>query len=441
MGGRALAELRLGAFKSVRDAVLPIGDLTLLVGRNASGKSNVLDGLWVLAQLASGGEVRELLDGGRDGPAIRGGADGCAPLGSTAFALGCAVDHDGARVELDVRVQTEPVVQITWERLQVRGSRGREPKVLLETDDADPQSADVVARWNNGKQGRNPPVTFRATHLLTSQVLGRVPASTKAGQKVHEAAETVLSVLAETFVLDPNPHSMRHYVPERDDRLRRQADDLSAVIKRLLADPATAGRALAVVRDLSETDVVELDVVTSSLDDVMLCMHERIGSDVRTVPARLMSDGTLRTLAIVAALLEPPAEAQRSSLSPRDGLTGVPSTTLVIEEVENGLHPSQAAQMMGRIREGTTGRHVRTIATTHSPAMLDAVGGTDHGGVTVCARDAEGWTRLHRLTEMPNYFDVVTAGTLGDAATAGRLRPGDRPVVSSGLLEDVLGLL
>ena len=76
-GGRLIAvgpsiveEIRLTSFKSFTDAVLPIGELTLLVGRNGSGKSNALDGLWALACLASGEDVRKAFDGGRDGPAL-----------------------------------------------------------------------------------------------------------------------------------------------------------------------------------------------------------------------------------------------------------------------------------------------------------------------------------------------------------------------------------
>ena len=79
-------EVRLTRFKSFRDAVLPLDPLTLIVGRNGSGKSNALDGLWALSRLATGDDVRDALDGGRDGPAVRGGAAGCAPFGESAFA-------------------------------------------------------------------------------------------------------------------------------------------------------------------------------------------------------------------------------------------------------------------------------------------------------------------------------------------------------------------
>src|SRR6266480_468069 len=96
-----IEELRLTAFKSFHDAVLPIDDLTLIVGRNGSGKSNALDGLWALGRLAEGEEVRDALEGGREGPAVRGGAAGCAPFGSSSFSLGCTVRTGEMTVDLD----------------------------------------------------------------------------------------------------------------------------------------------------------------------------------------------------------------------------------------------------------------------------------------------------------------------------------------------------
>ena len=55
-------EIRLASFKSFRDAVLPLDAFTLLVGRNGSGKSNALDGLWTLARLASGEDIRLFIE-------------------------------------------------------------------------------------------------------------------------------------------------------------------------------------------------------------------------------------------------------------------------------------------------------------------------------------------------------------------------------------------
>ena len=432
-----LVELRLPAFKSLREAHIPLRPMTLLVGRNGSGKSNVLDALAAISSLASGGTIREAIDGGRSGPLVRGGSEGCAPLGEDSFAVGCSVvADDGRRYNLDLRVSVRPNVQVIHERLWMRrlnGPRYGEAQELLSTDPPQPNSADIIGRWNNGRRGPNPGVTFRASQLLTAQVATRVPATSQAGREVRRVAEEVLAALSTVFILDPVPHQMREYVPEKDVRLRRNAENLSAVLASLLKDEATRGILLEMTQSLSEAQVSEIDTVNSDLGDVMVAIQERIGSTVQPMPARLMSDGTLRFLAIAAALLD----RSQSASGTDDPVAG--GRLLVVEEIENGLHPSQAALLLNRLKtSAATG--VSTLATTHSPAILDALEGKDHESVVVCSRDSDGWSEATRLTDFPDYFEVVGRGPLGTASVRDRLRPSEGPSEAPRSLVDVLGL-
>lgn len=263
-----------------------------------------------------------------------------------------------------------------------------------------------------------------------------MPLATQAGKEVHVAAAQVLAALHAVFLLDPVPHQMREYVPIRDDRLRRSADNLSAVLAGLRRDPKMRRRLVSLVKALSESKVTGITEIRSSLGDVMVALQEQIDGERRELPARLMSDGTLRFLAILAALLEAPGSTVGGVPG---GSDAVGRTTLVIEELENGLHPSQAAALVALVKGESSQRHIRTLATTHSPALLDALDGEDHEGVVVWARDPQGWSRLSTLTELPNYFDMVTGGTLGRVAAADRLRPG-KEAGRSRALEQIFGV-
>lgn len=423
-------EVRLTSFKSFTDAVLPLEALTLVVGRNGSGKSNALDGLWTLTRLASGEDVRDALDGQREGPAVRGGAAGCAPFGQSTFSLGCTVRTGEERVRLDVTVQIEPGVQIVAETLST-GDR-----VLLATAPPTTDSADISAAWDDGHDGPHPHLTFRAGRLLTSQVLARVPATT-AGQRIHLAAAQVLTALRSVFVLDPVPHEMRQYVPRRDVVLRRTAENLSAAVASLLDEPTTAERLSEAMSRLNEQDVVDVTISRSDLDDVMLTMVERFAGREHQVPARVMSDGSLRFLAILVALLQAPTvDTAPEPLASEDA---VGQTTLVIEELENGLHASQAQLLVGLVRDEVHRRRVRALATAHSPALLDALTGDEHGSLVICERDRNGRSTLRRLVDLPNYVDIVAAGTLGRAAEDDRLRSAPVPSRSpSDVLAEIL---
>ena len=420
----------------MRKTTIPLGPLTLLVGRNGSGKSNVLDALAVLSALASGADLRDALDGGRSGPLVRGGSEGCAPVGSDSFAVGCSMAIDRTFYHLDLEVSVRPAVQIISERLWTRhrsGPRYGEDLDLLKTGAPQPDSGDIVARWHNRKQGPNPAITFRASQLLTAQVATRVPVTSQAGRHVRDIAEQVIEALSSVFILDPVPHQMHEYHPEKDVRLRKNAENLSPVLANLLKDDATRLVLLNMIRSLSEAQVSEMNAVASELGDVMITTQERIGKTKKQIPARLMSDGTLRFLAIAAALLDLSRQDNDSEGTIRGG------RMLVVEEIESGLHPSQAAVLLKQLKASSS-NGVRTLATTHSPAILDALDGKDHSSVVVCSRRPDGWSTATRLTDFPDYFEVVGRSPLGIAAMRDQLRPSDESEQSSRSLVDVLGL-
>ena len=242
----------------------------------------------------------------------------------------------------------------------------------------------------------------------------------------------MLEALSNVFILDPVPHQMREYVSEKDVQLRKNAENLSPVLANLLENRATRSVLLDMTRSLSEAQVSKMDIVTSELGDVMVTIQERIGTEVEQIPARLMSDGTLRFLAIAAALLDLSQATGES-----DEVDG--RRTLVVEEIENGLHPSQAAVLLDQLK-GSATKGVQTLATTHSPAILDALAGADHSNVVVCSRGSDGWSEATRLTDFPDYFEVVGRGPLGTAAVRDRLRPSDKTSGRDQSLVDVLGL-
>jgi len=429
-----IEELRLKRFKSFRDAVLPLSDLTLLIGRNGSGKSNALDALHVLSRLADGEDLREAIDGNRrEGQEVRGGVRGCAPYGETSFALGCTVVRGTDRIDLDIEVRVEPDVQIMSEQLFYRPARGKH-RPYLATDEPQVGLVDIAGRYFNGKRGTNPAIPFRSDRLLTAQVPTKVPATTITTRDVHEVALAMIQALRAVFILDPVPSLMRQYVPARDTVLRRQADNLSAVIGGLRDDDVRWARLNELVEALPEQKVAGIGVEQSRLSDVMLTLNEQFGDRHVDVSGRVMSDGMLRFLAFAAALLEAPEVTAAQN-------TGA-NTQLVIEEIENGLHPSQAARIVQLIKEESGRRRIRTLATTHSPAMLTALDADDHRGVIVCRRNADSAvSELVSLVDLPAYPEALAAGTLGDAVTLERLV--DSPSVATRLsaLDELLAKL
>ena len=378
----------------------------------------------------TGEDIRDAVDGGREGPAVRGGVAGCAPFGEAAFSLGCSVRTGAAWSTSTSPCRSNPDVQVTSERLAVGDN------VLLETDTPRPDSADIVADGITASVGETPRKALGRDRLLATQVLSRLPAN-EAGQEIHLAAARVLAALRSVFVLDPVPALMRQYVPKRDTLLRRNAENLSAAVSELVEQPETKTLLRGALSELNEQQIDDITMSSSELDDVMLTLAERQVGEKYAVPARLMSDGSLRFLAVLVALLQAPnAEAVPQPLAADDALG---QTTLVIEELENGLHASQAGTLIGLIRDQVRTRRIRALATAHSPALLDALTGQEHSNVIVCQRDQDGRSNLSRLVDLPGYVNVVTGGGLGKAAVDDKLRLTDGPRPARAVLDEILG--
>ncbi|MCZ7417226.1 AAA family ATPase [Streptomyces sp. WMMC897] len=442
-----LEEVRLTSFKSFTGQCLPLQDLTVLIGRNGSGKSNALDALLVLSRLALGEPVRDALDGPRAAEEpIRGGAAGCAPLGADEFTVGCRVRSPLGVFDLDVRLAVFPEVRVLRETLtavegvRYAGRRLGQERVLLASDPPDKRRGDLNVRYFNGRRGVDPAVPFLSDRLLTSQAPVRVPATSEATRLVHMAAREVLGVLREVFLLDPVPHLMRQYVNRQDSELRRNADNLSASVAALEADdPGAFARLTELIGGMPEYPVRAISSVGTPLGDVQVVLREAgfHGSE-HDVPARLVSDGMLRFLAFGTALLSAPTMGDGDG-----GDIAAVQRHLVIEEVENGLYPTQAARVLRLMKEESRRRRIDVLFTTHSPALLNSLEAADHSGVVVCTRDGEsGESRLTPLPELPGYVELMAAGDLGDAVTKGRLADATEPRTGETVsIEDFLGSL
>jgi predicted ATPase len=440
-----LREIRLTAFKSFRKSVLPLDALTVLTGRNSSGKSNALDGIEVLSRLATGEDLADSLDGRRrQGGPVRGGSRGCAPHGTNKFELGCTVFSDRDIYLLDVVIQVEPELRILQERLQGPGpaleSGIVDQRWLLYTREPTENSGTLLTEIHNGKRGSNPLMPFRDTRLLTSQLPLRIIPQNEADSAVIRGAQAVTAALRGAFHLDPVPHLMREYVSERDTELRRTGENISAAIARLRRDDGAAfDRLQQLVQQIAGERIHGIVVTRSELGDVMLALEEGLPGHLELTPAREMSDGLLRFVAVATALLTPNRALDIDpGLSMEDGARGI---LLVIEELENGLHPSQAGRVLQLIKEASSDLAKQVIVTTHSPALLNAMTGKLNRSIIVCYRDAEtGLSRLSRLTEIPGYAEAMASGKLGDVVTQGHLTRPEYPESDFSQFNQLLGI-
>ena len=133
------------------------------------------------------------------------------------------------------------------------------------------------------------------------------------------------------------------------------------------------------------------------LDDLHI-VSERMGSG-SGVPLYDM------VLAIAAAMLSAPE-----------------GSLVVIEEIDNGVHPSRARHLLERIQTVAERRRLRVLLSTHNPAMLDALPDKAVPDVVFCYRDpVQGDSRLVRLGSLPDAPELLLQDTLGHLMTTGAL--------------------
>jgi predicted ATPase len=103
-----------------------------------------------------------------------------------------------------------------------------------------------------------------------------------------------------------------------------------------------------------------------------------------------MSDGTLRFLAIIVAML-----------------TAKEGTTFIIEEIDNDLHPSRLHLLVGFLEQVTASRKIQIIASTHSPYFLDHLSEESLKNVLVFHRDSQAAeTKVKKLVDIPGFAEA-----------------------------------
>lgn len=435
MAPARITELRIGEFKSYRDATLPLGGTTLLIGRNSSGKSNALDGLEVLARLAEGDDLVDALDGRRrESGTVRGGSHGCAPHGLDYFRLGCRVESGGDFFDYEVKIEVEPELRIVRESLWGPGvavkSGAITHGVIFETRPAGDPGMGIDVEIHNGQRGPNSVSKFRDNRLILTQVPLAVSGVNRAEKSALTAVEAVVGSLRGVFHFDPVPHLMRSYVQEHDVELRRTGQNLSAALMNLHKTNPDAFETIEdLVRSVADESIIGISFVGTQLGDLMLGLQEERGERDGTseiTPAREMSDGLLRLIGIATALLSAQHGLDIDTVVPSVLGSGIAENRngvlVVLEELENGLHPSQADRILALVRDSSSGAETSVLATTHSPSLLDAAEGKLNEHIVVCHRDVStGYSKLTPILDLPGYARALAEGSLGAALTAGKL--------------------
>lgn len=411
-----LTEFTLKTFKSYVSARLPLGPLTVLIGANASGKSNAIEGLRLLSWLAQGQKLSSIQYAVQNSErVVRGRVHDLGYVGAERFGIGCKTSlAEWEKLEIEIGLR-EDGLHIVSE--SITSPNTTVPLYVLDQPSEGRNSDAGVAYNNFARGGKKPHITCTDQTAIFTQLDS--PAAFSAEHKdarriIPKAVRQYQEWLSNILFLDPAPAKMRDYSFPSDRRLVGDGANLSSVLYALWStddlakDPTIQQQresVLSFIQSLPEQDIGTLKFLHGPRGEVMVELVETFGGEERRYDASLLSDGTLRVLAIAAAMLS----ATEGSL-------------VVIEEIDNGVHPSRAKHLLEQIQEIAHRRSLRVLLSTHNPAMLDALPDSAIPDVVFCYRDSgNGSSCLVRLEEVPDYPELIAQGTLGHLMTSGML--------------------
>lgn len=383
-----LTRIEIDGFKTFEQFALDLQPLTAIVGPNASGKSNLFDALRLLSLLAQY-DIRTAMRDLRGKPAelFRQTPGGIAETMS--FAIEVLLDRKG----MDAFGTT---YEIPAQRLRYELKLGTT------------LTSDGVVRGVFVREERCHPISRkddRALHLREAKlsynarvspfirlsdngdaILIRQDGPQKHGKPIQlslrEASRTALSTISTaefphlyalrdllmnmTF-LEINPRAARDPNDIFESRtLKPDASNLAAVLARLKEDTATAQRPDGVLADIAADlaslipSIGKIRVENDPSQRQYSFALEFTGNLVFS--SRVISDGTLRLLALLTVLNDP-------------GRRG----TLCFEEPENGVHEGRVPMLVEFLRSAA---HValdsrspafQILLNTHSPKVMAAL--------------------------------------------------------------------
>lgn len=321
-----ITRVRLRNYRSVESCDVALSDLTLLVGPNGSGKSNFLDAISFLREAGS--------ESVRDAVRRRGGMRDVSFQGCGEFSIGLTLQMGDLAFRYDTTIST---------------TTHDSPEIVEEY--LVPEHGDGNLGFNRTSEAdhrEQAPRTDRLSYVdALVQGLGR---SAPLQPRIFLAA-----LLLGWVVFEPDAAVLRSpQDPDPDGEL--QADGLNAPFhyRRLAAEQSEAVQSYLrmIVPGLRSVAGVALPE-PESLETVRFTVGGRDDADF-VLPARAMSEGTLRAFTVLVALFSDPSEQH---------------LPIGIEEPEASLHPAAARVLLDALKEASAERQV--IASTHSPDLLD----------------------------------------------------------------------
>ena len=426
-----LKSLRLENFKSFKNAELSLGALTVLVGTNASGKSNIRDAFRFLHGISRGYSIAEIIgekygEGGvLQWRGIRGGTKEITYCGADSFAIAISfsVQDGDTEYEMDYRINigldsSIPVPYIKKESLICSQKKNPIFEAKFSKDSLTYTYLNSTRvrfndYWETYTMYANPkiietwdflpnhiPIIFQATGDIKS--IGQNHTENFTESIAKKFCDLALNAISDMRFLDLSPDLMRLPSFAGQNVLGDRGENLSSVMQDICRDENRKAILLDWLQALTPMDAQDFDFPEDFTGKVLLRLIEASGQKTTAYSA---SDGTLRFLGLLAALLG----EKRSRF-------------YFFEEPENGIHPNRLSLLLQLMEQEVTNSSMQIVITTHSPLLLNFLSPASLEYASLMYRIGDrAESRITKIVDIPNARELITNDGLASLLDSGWL--------------------
>jgi len=387
-----LKSLRLENFKSFKNAELSLGDLTVLVGTNASGKSNIRDAFRFLHGISRGYSIAEIIgekygEGGvLQWRGIRGGTKEITYCGADSFAIAISFSiHDGdteydlgyyIKIKLD---NAAPFPYISLEKLTCTQKKhplfdANSMSILL----ANSTSIRFYDNWESRHVDDLNKINIARSDLVSNYIpalfqlaTGVKPQSISNDEDFNipttkKFCELALNAISDMRFLELSPDLMRLPSFAGQNTLGDRGENLSSVMLDICRDETRKAILLDWLQSLTPMDA---------------------------------------NLGLLAALLG----NQRSRF-------------YFFEEPENGIHPNRLSLLLQLMQQEVANSSMQIVITTHSPLLLNFLSSESLEYASLIYRIGDRTeSRITKIMDIPNARELVVNEGLSSLLDSGWL--------------------
>jgi len=417
-----LKRIKIKGYKSLVDLEVRLSPLSVLFGPNAAGKSNFLDVLQLLSGIVTSRTLKEAFE-----PPYRG-----KPLESFSFG------RDGIKgllkkesasfsIEVDIELSDNVVDTVNSQIREMKRTKASEKNEGGSKNQSFVREKTLRYRIEVEILPKSGILRVVDEYLAALNKQGEIsrkrsPFLEKVNTRLHLRMEGQSHPTYYECYLDHSILSMPHYPPhyphlvavrqelaswfffyfEPRERMRASnvvkevrhiglmGEELASFLNTLKVLDPPQFRAVEKALHLLIPNVTGIEVDANEMGEVDLKLVE----GETPIPARILSEGTLRVLGLLA-------------------LGGVkePSALLGFEEPENGIHPRRIRMVADILKSRTLSGDTQLIVTTHSPILPDMI---DHDSLFVCRKEEDKtiiepfttWGPLGRKTDIDKALDM-----------------------------------